>query len=100
MVPLVISTLITWLMIRWAPILGLVDIPNARKVHTRPIPKGGGLGIFLGWVLTALWMGLDSADLWVWGGIGSIVLVLGLVDDIRPLPWQLRLGVQLAAAIA
>src|SRR5262249_44457590 len=27
-------------------------------------------------------------------------LLLGLVDDIRPLPWQLRLGVQLIAAVA
>ncbi len=100
LIPLVISLFVTGLMIDWAPALGLVDIPNERKVHTKPIPKGGGLGIFVGWVLTALWVGLDSADLWVWSGIGSIVLVLGLVDDIRPLPWQLRLGFQLAAAIA
>jgi UDP-GlcNAc:undecaprenyl-phosphate GlcNAc-1-phosphate transferase len=98
--PLVISLVLTGLMIDWAPALGLVDIPNERKVHTKPIPKGGGLGIFVGWLLTALWMGLDSADLWVWGGIGSIVFVLGLVDDIRPLAWQLRLGVQVIAAIA
>jgi UDP-GlcNAc:undecaprenyl-phosphate GlcNAc-1-phosphate transferase len=27
-------------------------------------------------------------------------MVLGLVDDVRPLPWQLRLGVQMVAAIA
>jgi UDP-GlcNAc:undecaprenyl-phosphate GlcNAc-1-phosphate transferase len=93
-------------MIRLAPSLGLVDIPSARKVHTRPIPKGGGLAIFAGWMLTLWWMGnalqyqgFDRTDLAVWGTVGLVILVLGLVDDIRPLPWQLRLGVQLIAAV-
>jgi UDP-GlcNAc:undecaprenyl-phosphate GlcNAc-1-phosphate transferase len=99
LVPLAISFRITSLMIRWAPVLGLVDIPNARKVHSRPIPKGGGLAIFIGWLSGALLLGLNSKELWVWGGIGSIVVVLGLIDDIRPLPWQSRLSVQIIAAI-
>jgi UDP-GlcNAc:undecaprenyl-phosphate GlcNAc-1-phosphate transferase len=93
-------------MIRWAPALGLIDIPNERKVHSKPIPKGGGLGIFIGWLSTALLLALDSKELgldfrelWVWGGIGLIFVVLGLVDDIHPLPWQLRLGVQVIAAV-
>ena len=86
-------------MIRWAPALRLVDIPSDRKVHTRPIPKGGGLAIFSGWILTALWIGVDSEDLWIWRGIGLVIVVLGLVDDIRPLPWQLRLGIQMIAAV-
>ena len=85
-------------MIRWAPALRLVDIPSDRKVHTRPIPKGGGLAIFAGWVLTALWIGVDFEELWIWRGIGLVIVVLGLVDDIRPLPWQLRLGIQMIAA--
>jgi UDP-GlcNAc:undecaprenyl-phosphate GlcNAc-1-phosphate transferase len=94
-----VSFLITWLMIRWAPALGLVDIPSERKVHTRPIPKGGGLGIVLGWLSAALLLGLDSSELCLWGGIGLLIVVLGLVDDIRPLPWQLRLGAQMMAAV-
>ena len=119
--PLLISFLITALMIRLAPALKLVDIPNARKVHTRPIPKGGGLAIFAGWIITFWTFGLASgyqgewgyrgsdpdwvlagfnqADLWVWGGIGFLIVLLGLIDDIRPLPWWLRLGVQFIAAV-
>jgi UDP-GlcNAc:undecaprenyl-phosphate GlcNAc-1-phosphate transferase len=99
LVPLIISVGITSLMIRWAPALGMVDIPSDRKVHIRPTPKGGGIGIFLGWALTALLIGIDSEDFWVWGQVGLVIVVLGLVDDIRPLPWQLRLGVQTLAAI-
>jgi len=50
-------------------------------------------------LLTALWIGVDSKDLWVWGGIGLVIVVLGLIDDLRPLPWQLRFGVQVIAAV-
>jgi UDP-GlcNAc:undecaprenyl-phosphate GlcNAc-1-phosphate transferase len=32
-------------------------------------------------------------------GLGLIIVVLGLWDDLRPLPWQFRLGVQTAAAL-
>jgi UDP-GlcNAc:undecaprenyl-phosphate GlcNAc-1-phosphate transferase len=101
LIPLAISFVITGLMIRWAPALGLVDIPNERKVHTRPIPKGGGLGIFLGWVIGDLMPGTDIEDWFFMTALGAVVVVLGLVDDVRPLPWQLRLGVQtFVAAVA
>jgi UDP-GlcNAc:undecaprenyl-phosphate GlcNAc-1-phosphate transferase len=32
--------------------------------------------------------------------LGLVIVVLGLIDDLRPLPWQLRLGVQTAVAVA
>src|SRR4026208_630737 len=63
------SCLATWAMRGLAPRLGLIDKPNARKVHETPMPMGGGLGIWLGVLLPfalgtlALWyvLGLDSA---------------------------------------
>ena len=45
---IVISAAIIPLMIRWAPRLGMVDIPDPRKVHTLPIPRVGGIGIVIG----------------------------------------------------
>lgn len=35
---------------RYASRLGMLDKPNARKVHTTPIPLGGGLGIWAGMI--------------------------------------------------
>ena len=32
--------------------------------------------------------------------LGLVIVLLGLIDDLRPLPWQLRLGVQTAVAVA
>ncbi len=37
---------------RFAPQLGLLDKPGERKIHTTPIPVGGGLGIGLGVLMT------------------------------------------------
>jgi UDP-GlcNAc:undecaprenyl-phosphate GlcNAc-1-phosphate transferase len=39
---------------RWAERLGLMDRPGVRKVHSHPIPLGGGIGIWLAVLLTFL----------------------------------------------
>jgi UDP-GlcNAc:undecaprenyl-phosphate GlcNAc-1-phosphate transferase len=101
--PLAISWLLTAVLVRWAPQLRLVDYPDPRKVHTRPTPRGGGLAIYTATVVTAglLWVFDGWADRFGWGVllVGLGIVVLGLIDDLRPLPWQLRLGVQAVAAI-
>jgi UDP-GlcNAc:undecaprenyl-phosphate GlcNAc-1-phosphate transferase len=107
--PLLVSWLLTAGLIHWAPHLGLVDYPDPRKVHTRPMPRGGGLAIFAALALTAALLSRDplSASLYPLPErfglkmlLGFLVVVLGLVDDLRPLPWQFRLGVQAAVAAA
>ncbi|HEX3997994.1 MAG TPA: MraY family glycosyltransferase [Pirellulales bacterium] len=47
--------------------------------------------------LNGLW--LQSADLWLLLGLGTLLLALGLVDDYRGVDWRLRLGAQTLAAI-
>jgi UDP-GlcNAc:undecaprenyl-phosphate GlcNAc-1-phosphate transferase len=96
-----VSWLLTALLIRAAPRLGLVDHPGARKVHTRPTPKGGGLAVYAT-VAAATALdpgGLDRRRLLLLG-VGLGVVVLGLADDLRPLSWQFRLAVQAVAALA
>jgi UDP-GlcNAc:undecaprenyl-phosphate GlcNAc-1-phosphate transferase len=99
LLPFVISWLLTALLLRWAPRLGLIDHPSARKVHTRPTPKGGGLAIYVAVAGTAaLLPGAGGGPLPAVLGLGLAIAGLGLVDDLRPLPWQLRLGVHTVAA--
>lgn len=123
----VLSTLLTWLMIRLSPILGLVDKPSTRKNHARVMPMGGGLAIagatllwFAGLSLS-LW-GLQQQpawqaylpefavvhlpgviskldSLWLILGAAAAICVLGLVDDRWGLPWQVRLLLQVAIAV-
>ena len=100
-VPFVIAWALTLLAIRLAPQFGLVDHPGTRKVHTRSTPRGGGLAIYAGVVLAALvfpdLMQREFAVILI-GGLG--IVLLGTVDDFRPLPWQSRLAVQSITAIA
>jgi UDP-GlcNAc:undecaprenyl-phosphate GlcNAc-1-phosphate transferase len=100
LLPLLISGGLTAALIRWSPSLGLVDHPNARKVHTQPTPRGGGLAIYAALVITAgLFARSFEGHFFIVLGAGLVIVLLGLVDDLRPLSWQLRLGVQTVVAV-
>lgn len=95
------------LAIRW----GVLDRPDSkRKTHTKPIPRVGGIPIFIAYLGTfALLLILhfragimirNNFDLiWKIFPAAALVFVIGLLDDIYDLkPWQKLLG-QIAAAI-
>ncbi len=81
--------------------LRLIDVPGGRKAHRRATPKAGGLAFgfailtagFLSW---ALFDFTPPAGLWV----GSLLLLaLGLLDDMRPMPAFWRLAGQTLAGL-
>lgn len=78
--------------------LGFVDQPNERKIHGTPTPRLGGLAVYLGFV-GAILVNSILAD-WMVAilAAGSLLLVVGIVDDVRELPAWGKLVVQLAAA--
>ncbi len=92
--PLAISWLLTALLIRWAPRLGLVDYPSERKVHVQPTPRGGGLAIFAAVLAVSYPLSPFSYQTL----LATVILLLGLLDDLRPLPWPIRLIVQFTAS--
>jgi UDP-GlcNAc:undecaprenyl-phosphate GlcNAc-1-phosphate transferase len=108
----ILSILITPLQRDLARRLGITDAPDhRRKIHTNPVPRTGGISIFLT-ILVAFavllayerLVGVDGVD---WRLIGitlaatSIVFVTGLWDDIRGLkPWQKLIVESAAAALA
>ncbi len=99
LLPLVVSWLVAALLTRFG-LTWMLDHPGARKIHTRPVPRGGGLGIYLGVVVAAVLLH-GSLDDSLFGVLilGGVIVLLGLADDLRPLPWQLRLAVQTGCAI-
>ncbi len=83
--------------IRLGPALGFVDRPDGYlKSHDVPAVPLGGVGIF---VAVHAAMALDGIfDMGLLAASG-ILLLLGLVDDRRPLSSVLRLGIEVAAGI-
>ena len=75
-----------------------MDIPNGRKVHTKPMPRLGGLGIYMGFLLGYILFGTMSIRM---NSIliGSfIIIVTGIVDDINPIPAKIKFLFQIIAA--
>lgn len=119
-----VSFLATAVMRRLAPQWGLVDQPNSRKVHLVPKPLGGGIGIWCGatlplaaaqlfyfcvagnppaWLPAELVRTLDAVayrapQLWTVLGCATVLAVIGLMDDFRPLGWKLRMALQFLMA--
>ena len=78
--------------------VGAMDIPNARKVHKTPIPRLGGLGIYMGFLLGYILFGTMSVKMNA-VLIGSfIIIVTGIVDDIKPIPAKIKFLFQILAA--
>ncbi|MBP2652690.1 MAG: glycosyl transferase family 4 [Firmicutes bacterium] len=84
---------------RFAIKVGALDAPDARKVHTSPIPRMGGLAIYLGFVLAVLASMHVSRD--VLGLLlgGTVILIVGIIDDLMQLPAKVKLLGQILAAI-
>src|SRR2546422_10760350 len=89
--------------------IGAVDRPGQRKIHTRPIPRLGGVSVVLAASLTTVLAaavegvgdGFIRVDLTAWTPLllgGSIVFLAGVWDDIRPLSAGTKFLLQAAAA--
>jgi UDP-GlcNAc:undecaprenyl-phosphate GlcNAc-1-phosphate transferase len=85
---------------------GAFTAVRERDVHKTPIPRLGGVGIYIGFVAAALvaralpYLGTLFSDRRILGVIaaGGIVCLLGAFDDIRELDWLTKLAGQMLAA--
>lgn len=79
--------------------VGAVDVPNKRKVHKDLIPRLGGLSIFLSFLLGYMLFARQSVQM-ISILIGSFVVILtGVIDDVKPLPAKYKFAGQLVAAL-
>ncbi|MBE6138594.1 MAG: undecaprenyl/decaprenyl-phosphate alpha-N-acetylglucosaminyl 1-phosphate transferase [Firmicutes bacterium] len=99
MVPFLFVALIIPFIKKIALHVDAVDIPDKRKVHVKPMPRLGGLGIYGGFLLGYMLFGQHSATM---NSIliGSFIIVLtGVVDDIKPLKASTKFIGQIIAAL-
>lgn len=91
------------LVIAYSKKQGLIDVPNERKIHNRPISRLGGVAIWLSTMLTFLF--LVFLSYYPYGSLlsgillgSSLMFLLGLIDDIYTLNAKFKLFIQIAIA--
>lgn len=78
--------------------VGALDMPNARKIHKKPMPRLGGLAIYISFLLGYMLYGEINTQM-ISILIASFLLVLvGIFDDIKPVPARYKLVVQIISA--
>lgn len=94
-----LTILLTPLIKKLAIRIGAVDKPSQRKVHMKVMPRLGGLAIYISFIAGMLLLQPDSPhSLPIF--LGSLIIVLtGIIDDIRELSPRVKLMGQLAAAL-
>lgn len=93
-----LSMILIPIALRLAPHLGMVDMPDARKVHSSPVPRVGGWGITIG-SLVPLVLAFDFDPLMQSFAAGGVVLfAFGLWDDARQVNHWVKFAGQILAA--
>ncbi|MDD4101915.1 MAG: hypothetical protein PHU80_04705 [Kiritimatiellae bacterium] len=104
-----VSLLLTPLVREFARKVGMVDMPGGRRINLAPIPRGGGLAVFLTfhlviWILFWSSGGALSSQFTVFWQrrfllASGVLAVVGLVDDKRGIKPLVKLAGQIAAAL-
>ncbi|MCS6920114.1 MAG: undecaprenyl/decaprenyl-phosphate alpha-N-acetylglucosaminyl 1-phosphate transferase [Fimbriimonadales bacterium] len=113
----ILSLLTTYLLTpwarRWAIRFGAMDVPDARRVHKEPIPRWGGLAIYIGVAigmlagLIRLYMLAPSDTVFMERAlqflglllVGTVVLVVGMLDDLKQFSALIQMGALLLAGL-
>lgn len=100
-----VALLVTPAVIKFAAKTGAMDAPDPRKVHKKPIPRIGGLGIYAAFLLSVLailaFTPVSDEVMMEFVGLlasGSIIVLVGIIDDYKNLPAKVKLVGQIIAA--
>lgn len=91
--------MLTWLLVHNRLGLNLLDHPNKRSLHSRPVPRSGGLAITSTLIIIFLINISRLPDSIINIAIGAtVILAISLIDDIKHVPSLLRLFFHILAA--
>ena len=82
---------------RFAPALGLLDVPGGRKGHERAVPLVGGLAIFVALLASATLSGLSTSVGYFLLAL-SVIIAIGCWDDVAEISPRLKLAIQVGAS--
>ncbi len=101
LVAFVLCLILTPISMLIAKKINAIDLPkDERKIHTTPIPRLGGIAIFVATMLTMFYYTNYSFHIILGISLGAIVIIIaGVLDDVYDLPAKLKLFMQILAAI-
>ncbi|MCX7694615.1 MAG: undecaprenyl/decaprenyl-phosphate alpha-N-acetylglucosaminyl 1-phosphate transferase [Caloramator sp.] len=94
-----ISFILTPYVIKLANKIGAIDVPkDDRRVHKKPIPRMGGLSIYISCLVISLFTLKMNYRMFGLLFGATFIVFMGIIDDIKPLKPLTKLLVQIAAA--
>ncbi len=95
----VIAVIAVLAMTQLALRIGLVDVPDNRKLHKDHVPLVGGLAVFAGILITALIFRASFSEHYLMLSLAGSLVVVGLLDDLFHLSAVTRFVAQGFAAL-
>jgi Fuc2NAc and GlcNAc transferase len=98
-----LSLVLTAVLRQYALHRSIIDIPNARSSHSIPTPRGGGVAIVVTFLISLVLLGCLQLQPFAWltglVGAGSLVAVIGFMDDHGHIAARWRLLLHFVAAL-
>lgn len=94
-----LALIFTPIAIKIAPKIGAVDIPkDNRRMHTKAMPRFGGMAIYIGTVASMLiFLPVNTRLMGVIAG-GTLIFIVGIIDDLKNMPAKIKLACQVLCA--
>lgn len=103
LIALIISLLVTpltvWIFNKKGWVIDPAKNPHPAHIHKTPVPKGGGIPIFLAVTVSVMVLLKPDNHLLAIGVAGLITVIVGLVDDIKSSSPYIRLGMNLLVTL-
>jgi len=95
-----LSLLFTFILIRVAPKIGLIDVPNQRSTHSVRTPRGAGIGIFIAVAITLVLFDYQIIARFPMFCIAALLIfIVGVLDDHNDAPASAKIYIILLAAV-
>lgn len=94
----IFSYIMTFIAKKVAFHVNAIDIPNERKVHKKPMPRLGGLAIYIAFLFGYMVFGKLSIQMNSILIAGFLIVLVGIFDDIKPIKARYKLLVQILSA--